>query len=189
MMRFFISLASLASLVLFSGLSQAQTWIMDPAQSSLSLNAQVYGAPFEATFESFETDIRFDPEDLAAANVVATISLADIAPAIADDAVYISELQGADWFFSDQFPVARFESQNFSDLGGGSYRVDGTLSIKDQASPVSFDFDLDFSGDQVVMNAEFPVNRFDLGLGLLTHPNEGTVNAEVMINLKIIANQ
>ena len=169
------------------GVARAQSWDMVPERSSLSLTAMVYGSPFVAEFTSFDADIVFDPADLGAARVTAWIDVAALVPAIADDGVYVSELQGADWFFSSQFPQAVFQSESFTDLGGGAYRVDGTLILRDQATPIGFDFQLQIRGDQADMQATILLDRFDLGLGLGTHPNTNTVEAPVSMTLNIQA--
>jgi len=169
------------------GLVRAQAWEMDPGTSSLSLIAQLYGAPFEASFEAFEADIVFDPNNLAEARVTARINTLSMTAAVPEDAIYVTDAQGADWLSSDAFPIATFESQSFTDLGGGSYQVDGLLTIREQSTPVSFDFTLDFNGQSVAMAADFSLNRFDFGLGALTHPNENTVEASVTMALRLNA--
>ena len=180
---------SLLFLALFSTFASAQDWQVDYSQSRLALTASVYDAPFVAEFAEFEADIRFDPDNLEAAQVIARIAPASMNPASPGDSLYVGEAQGADWFSSSNHPEAVFMSESFTHLGGTRYEVSGTLQIKEEVSALSFPFELEIVDGFAQMQARFTVNRMDLGLGRLTHPTESTVKAEVALDLSLAATQ
>lgn len=181
-MRFFVLF-----LCLLPALAQADTWTPDYNRSSIAVSAGVYDAPFGAVFEDFELAIEFDPTDLSNSSVKATIATDSFTAQNSEDSLYAFEATGADWFSSSQFPEATFTSTNFAVLDVQKYRVDGLLSLKNQDIPLSFDFGLNIVDDEAIMRAEVPLNRETLGLGLLTHPNDTTVQYEVMLILDVVA--
>ena len=65
----------------------------------------------------------------------------------------------------------------------------GTLNLKGQAYPLSFDFALTIQGKAAQATADFVLNRIDLALGLGTHPNDKTVGYGVEVSLKIQASK
>ena len=180
-MRFLLLSLLLASPAL------ANTWTVDPQQSSITITADIYeGEPFIATFETWDAEITFDPADLASASVTASMNTASFTAANPDDDIYAFEATGADWFFSDQFENAVFESESFTGADG-DYTVDGTLSIKGAATPLSFPFTLNITNDEARMSAGFTLSREDLSLGMLTHPNDTTVGYAVSVAIEIVA--
>lgn len=180
---------TLIALLLFFPLwTSAQSWQVDADQSQILITAGIYeGEPFVAEFTDFSTEISFDPQDLAAASVIATIQTGSFTAQNPDDEIYAFEATGADWFSVDAFPAATFTSQSFEALGEGLYRVSGTFEVKGETHPLSFDFNLRIEGEAAQMTAQFPLNRINLGLGTLTHPNDTTVKYEVLVNLEIVA--
>ena len=173
--------------LLLSSAALADTWTVDPQQSSITITADIYeGEPFIATFATWDADITFDPADLASANLIATIQTASFTATNPDDNIYAFEATGADWFFSDQFESAIFESESFTGADG-NYTVQGTLSIKGTATPLSFPFTLSINGDEARMSGALTLNREDLSLGMLTHPSDTTVGYEVSVAIEIVA--
>ncbi|MFZ1991891.1 MAG: YceI family protein, partial [Alphaproteobacteria bacterium] len=53
--------------------AMAAVWHIRPAESSIIITATQQGANFTAQFKKFQTEIKFDPADLAHSSVVATI--------------------------------------------------------------------------------------------------------------------
>ena len=129
----------------------------------------------------------FDPDDLSTAQITATIETASFQALNDADALWASEATGADWFYSNAFPTAVFQSRSVQALGQGAYRVDGELTLKDQIHAISFDFTVNIDGNQAAARAIFPLSRADLLLGLGTHPNQTTVGYEASVQLTILA--
>lgn len=188
-MRLLFSALSLFT-VASSSTTGADPWLLDPEASSLTIVADAYeGTPFAAEFDRFDADIVFDANDLSRAAVVAHIETGSFTAADEHDALFAFEAQGADWLSVGQFPIAVFKSHAFHPLGGGRYQVDGTLELKGQRHQLSFPFDLTVEGDQARVQAAFPVDRFHLGLGRLTHPTEASIAFAVQVRLDLVASR
>lgn len=90
---------------------------------------------------------------------------------------------GADWFNADAFPTARFTADLLAAEGEGTYRADGTLTLKGETVPVSFPFSLGIDGDMAEMTAELTLARRDFGIGTA----ETTVGYDVEVEITLTA--
>jgi polyisoprenoid-binding protein YceI len=72
-------------------------------------------------------------------------------------------LRSADFFDAASHPDFTFTAESVQPADGG-VRVTGTLVIRDQARPLSFDAQVSSANGEVSLDAEVPVNRADFGM-------------------------
>lgn len=153
---------ALATLVLASGFALAATqWTTQPS-SKLSFIAKQAGAEFEAVFEKFTADIKFDPKDLANSRFDVTIQMASVN---SKDAERDTELKTPALFDTRKFPTARFVADKFSDKGGGKFAATGKLTIRNVTKDTPIEFTFTEKGDTATLDGGTTIKRLDFGVG------------------------
>lgn len=140
----------------------ARDWQVDPAGSTLTFQGSYEGEAFQGRFKTFDARISYDPADLASARFDVTVDLAsaDTGNGDRDEA-----LQGSDFFATAQFPKARFSTESFTKAADGSVEARGTLTIRDQARPVTLRVAFAEAGDGATLDVSTTLARKDFGLG------------------------
>lgn len=145
----------------------ANQWVIDKTQSRLSFQASVYNKEFTGTFSDFDGSIIFNPDDLAGSAADITININSVD---SDDEERDTQMLGEEWFATEQFPQARFQTTSFEDQGAGEYLAKGNLTIKGITLPVELPFRLDITEQddgsfKADMNGDLTLDRLDYGLG------------------------
>lgn len=141
----------------------APTWVMMPAESSLSFQTSQAGGTIEGSFKRFDARIAFDPEDLETSHVEVSVDIASVTTGVAERD---QELPKSDWFDVTHFPRATFTADRFHALGNNSYVADGMLALRDIKAPISLPFALASQSDgAVVMRGMVDLDRVTFGIG------------------------
>lgn len=157
----------------------------DIANSHIRFNGTHAGKTFTGEFKNFTTDIVFDPADLAHSHIRAKI---DTASATTGDKTYDGTLPTADWFDTKKFPEAEFISTAIAKNPDGSFRVDGTLTIRGIAKPCSFAFTLTpGTNGQEIGRASLVINRLDYGIGQKSDAAAAWVGRDITLDLLVAA--
>ena len=160
------------------------TWTKIDAESHLKFTAKQQGDEFTGQFETFETDIVFDPANLEAASIKAVIDIKSVAAGSKDRD---GALPGRDWFFVKKFPDAVFESTEFSKTGDDSYEAAGTLSIKGVSQPLTLPFTLTITDGVADMNGQVTIDRTQWKVGSGPWSTDEWVSTAVVLDIKIKA--
>lgn len=154
---------ALAALTLTAGLALAAAqWTLQPAASKISFVAKQAGAEFEAVFQKFTADIKFDPKDLAGSRFDVTIDMASVN---SKDVERDTELKTPALFDTRKFPTARFVADKFSDKGGGKYSATGKLTIRDVTKDTPIEFTFAEKGGAATLTGTSSIKRLDFGVG------------------------
>ena len=100
---------------------------------------------------------------------------------------------GKDWFNTEKFPTAVFESTGFNQQAEGQYIAKGTLTLRDVSQNIEFPFTLTFKdsekGQIAKINADFTLDRsrFQLGRGEWKDP--GLVQNTVTMTVSVTAHR
>lgn len=142
-------------------------WDIIQDHSHIKFSADQYGTSFEGAFKTLSGQIIFDPEDLANSGVRIEVDLTSIQTGSSDRD---QQALGHDWFFTDEFPKAIFESTEFIKTAPNHFLVTGKLTLRDQTQIISFPFTLDIEEKSEAlkvakMTAELSLNRLDYGVG------------------------
>jgi polyisoprenoid-binding protein YceI len=142
----------------------ATTWKMEPAASKLTFAGKQAGADFEAKFEKFTADIRFDPKDLAGSHFDVTIDLASVN---SKDKERDDTLRSSDLFDIKRWPTAHFVAETFTQKTPGKFAANGKLTIRDVTRPqsIEFSFEPDAQGKTALLKGNAQLKRLDFGVG------------------------
>jgi len=142
------------------------TWRVDPRASSIGFafgyDDGETATRFEGRFTRWRADIRFDPNDLAAANVVVTIETASATDGVA---MHDRALPGPEWFNAAAHPNAVFRASDFRHRGGNDYEAHGQLTIRGRTRDFVLPFTLVINADRAVMTSAAQLDRRDFDIG------------------------
>ncbi|MBX2834289.1 MAG: cytochrome b/b6 domain-containing protein [Micavibrio sp.] len=165
-------------------------WIINHKQSHINFTFTQYGNAVNATFEKWDADITFDPDNLENAHVLVSIDINSIATGSADRDAQAREQE---WFATDTYPKAIFESDKsgVAHIKGNTYKMLGSLKIKDVTLPTDFTFTLDFAEENgektAYMSGNLSVDRTTYGVGQGEWADGQTIGEHVRIDLKVEA--
>ena len=186
--------SALLGLALFALPAQAQrpypapVWLVDKNQSSITFTGTQMGKKFEGVFKNFDAEISFDPEAPRGSHVKVTI---DTASADTQDTERDGIIKDTLWFDVKNFPIATYESEQFSKTNATDFVAEGTLTIRDVTLPVNLPFTLDITEDKdsgnktARMTAHVSLNRslFKLGQKDWADPKSVANNVDVAITV------
>ncbi len=143
------------------------------------------GARVEGGFRKFDTDIHFNPTDLAhsRAKIIIDLNSIDLSSDDSED-----EIKGKKWFNVSLFPNAIFQSTAIKGLGNDRYQVEGQLTIKGITRPLSVPMKVKTGSGSQVAEGDIDLNRLDfkVGEGDWADPESVALNVHVhyKVNLK-----
>lgn len=178
----YTALAASVFALTFAGSAAAETWTVDPDQSSLGFEVNQGGSPLKGQFDSWTASIDFDPAAPEKAVITAEIQTAT---AKTGNGQYDAMLSSDDWFATDEFSVANFRTEDVKPLEGGRYLASGFVTIRSVTMPVDLEFSLDIDGDtaHAVGTAKLKRKEFDLGKSV----DDKTVDDQVLVTLDLTA--
>lgn len=140
----------------------ATQWTLQPQASKLSFIAKQAGADFEAVFEKFTADVKFDPKDLAGSRFDVTIDMSSVN---SKDAERDSELKTPALFDTKKYPTARYVTEKFTDKGGGKYSATGKLTIRNVTRATPIEFTYAEKSNTATITGSSAIKRLDFGVG------------------------
>jgi len=172
-------------LILTVGSALAATaWRTDAADSQLVFRAMQAGAEFEGRFKRFVPEIRFDPADLTGSRFLVEI---DTRSADTQDGDRDAALASGDFFATDRWPTARFETTGFAAKGAGKFEARGRLTIRDVTRDVlvPFTFTPGADGHHATLAGGTTIRRLDFGVGQGEWTDTTWVGNEVKIRFEL----
>ncbi len=135
----------------------AGEYVSDPTHASVNFKVQHLGlAWYSLKFKTFDATVTFDPANIAASKVTATIKPSDLVIGYPQD--YVKNHPGtkfktweddvansANLLDGDKFPTITFTSTSVEPSGERSAKVTGDLTLKGVTKPVTLD--VTFSGE------------------------------------------
>lgn len=159
-------------------------WSIDYGASFISFAGDQAGAQFQGIWSSWEADIRFSGNNLAASSAVVTINTA---AADTQDAERDATLVGPDWFDTGNFPQAQYLASSFSRGEDGAYVAQGELIVKGAATPAALNFSVQADGARRVLVGEAQLDRIALGLGVGEWLDTSWVGRDVQVHVRVEA--
>ncbi len=176
-------LLPLCSLLLASP-AIAQEWLVDHAQSTLTFTGSQAGDPFTGEFTRFHPEIDFDPAKPEMGHIRVTI---DMSSARLSDKQQNDALPTADWFATETYPQAVFESQKIRTVSTQGYEAKGTLTLRGISQPVILPFTLTPQGESMRAEGETMLMRNQFGLGGSQWADDRWVAYPVTVNFSLLA--
>jgi polyisoprenoid-binding protein YceI len=141
----------------------ATAWKVAKDQSSVKFSAVQQGSKFTGMFQDWDAEVSFDPADPAQGKIVGVVRTASVNTRDTDRD---STLPDRDWFASDEFPEARFESQSIAKAADGKgFVAKGQLTLKGKTKPAELDFTFAEASGTATLQGTMTVNRFDYNVG------------------------
>jgi polyisoprenoid-binding protein YceI len=114
---------------------------MDPAHSSLIFRVDHMGfSKYTLRFRRFDAQLRFDPRNLAATQLTATVDPRSIETDFPDPKYnFNAELAGPQWLDAAKFPEIAFRTTRVEDLGNQAMRVHAELTMHGVTRPIVLD--------------------------------------------------
>ena len=112
---------------------------LDKAHASLIFRVNHLGfSHFTARFTRFDAQLRFDPADLAAARLTATVDARSIETDYPDPVKldFNAQLRNEQWLNTARFPEMTFRSTQVEVVGPNAVRVTGDLTLHGVTHPV-----------------------------------------------------
>ena len=177
-------IVSLLALTLLLGIAAAATqWTMQPKQSKLTFVGTQAGAPFEAVFEKFTADIKFDPKDLAGSRFDVKIDLASVN---SSDGERDDTIKGPDLFAVKQFPTGHYVADKFTDKGAGKFSATGKLTLRNVTKDVPIEFTFEDGKDGAWLKGTANLKRLDFGVGQGEWKDTASVANEVKVKFALL---
>jgi polyisoprenoid-binding protein YceI len=181
-----LALGAALALAALPALAAPPSWSVDKAKSKVGFTGSMNEAPFEGTFDRWEAQIAFDPNDLADSKVTATI---DVASAKTGDDTRDETMPTEDWFSAKAFPKATFVSRKITAAAPGTFIAEGDLTLRGVTHPVTMPFALTLTGDNAEMTGSVLLDRSMFGVGQGQWKTGEAVALNVKVNLAIQAKQ
>ncbi len=164
MTHFFRSLVLVMSMSSLAALPAraAASWQPQKSATAISWEGTQGGNVFTGHCGAFDSDIVFDPADLAHSSVKVTIDMASCVTGEQQKDTYLPQ-EG--WFNVAAFPKAVFEARSFRHGGGDKYVAEGTLTLRGVSKKVELPFTLDIKGDTAHVIGETTLQRLAFGVG------------------------
>ena len=149
---------------------------LDKEHASLIFRVNHLGfSNYTARFKRFAAELQFDPRDLAASRVTATVdpdSLETDYP-YPEKLDFNALLKGVDWLDVAEFPEMRFESRRIDVTGENTVRIHGDLTLHGVTRPVALEarFNGGYAGHpmdphaRIGFSAHGALKRSQFGLG------------------------
>jgi polyisoprenoid-binding protein YceI len=114
---------------------------MDPAHSTLIFRVDHLGfSKYTARFRRFDAQLRFDPRNLTATQLTATVDPRSIETDFPDPKYnFNAELAGEQWLDAAKFPEIAFRTTRVEDLGNQAMRVHAELTMRGVTRPIVLD--------------------------------------------------
>ena len=120
----------------------AGAYTLDKSHASLIFKVDHLGfSNYTARFKRFDAKLQFDPANLSAAKLTATVDVKSLETDFPDPAKldFNAQLLGKEWFDAAQFPRMEYRSKRVEQTGAQSMRIHGDLTLHGVTKPVTLD--------------------------------------------------
>jgi polyisoprenoid-binding protein YceI len=117
----------------------AGAYTLDRAHASLIFRVNHLGfSNYTARFKRFDANLQFDPANLAASKVVASVDVDSLETDFPDPAKldFNAKLKGSGWLDVARFPRMEFESRQIDVTGVNTLRIHGDLTLHGVTRPI-----------------------------------------------------
>ncbi len=160
-------------------------WKPADYEDSFKFISKQAGAPFVGTFHKFDAEICFNPDHPDVndhINVTVETASVDAKLPELDDA-----LKGPDFFYSEKWPTATFQSDRIEPLGNNHFRVTGKFTLRNVTHTINVPFELKYpaNSDTPKLIGSTTIKRLDYDIGLGEWKNTKWVEDEVILEFSV----
>lgn len=168
---------------LATGASRAdvQRWIVVPADSAITLQVATPVGTRSGRFTRWTSDIRFDPQTPATAQVAIEVDAASLRM---EDARLTPTATGAGFLDSGRYPRIGFRLTGLEPAGGNRFTARADITMKGVTRPVTFPTTLHSDGRVAQMTGGFSLDRAAFGIGT-RGPWNGLIGRQVRVDVSL----
>ncbi len=155
---------TLISLIAFAGNAfatdndnAATAWQIDKSHSAINFTINHFFTPVDGSFDDYEAEVHFDPENLEGSRIDVTIPVESVNTR---NERRDNHLKSGDFFNTSEWPAIRFVSHSIESRGDNQFVAIGELTIRD----VTLDFELPF---ELLGVMEHPMRENTLVAGIV----------------------
>ncbi len=164
--------------VSISALGFSQTW--QPVAANVGFSIKMLGANVEGKFKGLTANIKFDPENLAASSIIATVDASTIDT---DNTLRNRHLrEKTDFFDVAKYPKISMKSTKIEKTANG-YIGYFDMTIKTVTKNIKMPFSFVKINEKATFSGSFTINRRDWAIG----GNTLGMSNDVVINLTVNA--
>lgn len=167
-----LALFSIAAINDANDSERETAWELDKAHSAVNFQINHFFTPVDGTFNDYNAEVYFDPENLASSHINVTIPVASVNTR---NDRRDSHLKTDDFFNAEKWPNIRFVSNEIIQDGENNFIARGEITIRDVTKKFDLPFELLGVMDHpmqegrkvagIVANAELMRNDFGVGTG------------------------
>jgi len=131
-------------------------------QSAVTFQAKNLGVNIPGTLAGLQANIQFNPANLAASSVEATV---DVNTINTDNSSRDDHLKSQDFFDVAHYPKITMRSVSFIHKSGNNYTGEFTLTIKNKSKLIQVPFSYTEKNNVMEFKGAFKINRVDFGVG------------------------
>lgn len=164
--------------------AMATDWNVDYESSRLGFVATYDGVGFETRFERFNSQIRFDPRQLAQGMIDVAVDVTSINSNSADRD---EGMLGSEWFNAEKHPEARFVSTSFRQTAPGTFEVTGRLTIKEITHSIVVPYVWTEVDNDARLKGKTKLRRTDYRIGIGAWQTDPIIGfeVEVIVDLRL----
>lgn len=162
--------------------SPARAQTVDLTKSDISFGFKQENVPGSGKFKKFTAQITFDAArpEATRANIDVDVTSVELG-----DAGWNSDIQGASWFNTKQFPKALYVVSSAKALGGGRFESTGKFTLKGITRDVVSSFSAKADGGGTLLEGAVPLKRNDFNIGDGPWADTSVVANQVAVRFKV----
>ena len=132
------------------------------SRSAITFKIKNLGINTVGTIGGLQATVRFNPTDLATADIEASV---DVATINTDNSLRDDHIKSDEFFDVAHFPKISIKSVSVKHKSGNKYTGKFNLTIKNKTLPVEIPFTYTQNGGIIELTGTFTINRRDYGVG------------------------
>lgn len=139
------------------------TWTLDPQRSIVAFSVVKHGTErVDGRFRAFHGTVTYDEANPERSSIEWRVKIASVDTG---ERKRDASLQHSDYFDAARFPEMRYIARGVERLPNGSFRFNGTITIRGQSRPLAVNARMiRCDGDGPIFSTNFDLDRFDFGL-------------------------
>lgn len=165
-----------------AGANIASVWVTDRTRSTLEFVFTQSGAATTGRFSAFSADVDFTPGTIPSGRLAVRIEMnsADTA-----DAGRNEQLGSTDLLNVAGHPQATYDATAFTAQADGSYRAEGSLTLRGVSVPVPLQMRFTPEGEEAVLQGTASLDRLAFGVGQGEWKSTEWIAAEVKVAFNV----
>lgn len=152
----------LLTFLFFATCTFAQVKEQTVTKSSVVFHIKNLGFTVDGTLGGFKGEVKFDPADLAASSITASV---DVNTIDTDNGTRNDHLKSDSYFDVAKYPNISMRSVSFKHNSGNNYTGTFNLTIKDKTNTIAVPFTYIESGSAAEFKGNFQIQRTTYGVG------------------------